>query len=402
MVWVLGVLACLICVGFIVRPILAPKSVDIGAAAKDLALYKEQLREVDSDLARGVLSADDAETARLEISRRILAADKRAQMETGGKTAPTSANRILAGVVGLAILAGGLGIYGALGTPSLPDQPLVKRMAAAQQARAQRPSQSEVESRIPPTPIDADPAYMKLVEQLRGAVAGNENDEQGLRLLALHEFRLGNYRAARVAQSKIMELVGENATAKDYVDFAEVMIVATNGYVSPEAEQALSKALQMNARDGRARYYSGLTMAQNGRPDVAYRLWEGLLEEGPSDAPWIPLIQSQIGDVARAAGIAVANPNAPGPTADQIEAASDMTEQERQEMIRAMVSGLGQRLATEGGTVEEWARLIRALGVLGETARASAIWNEAQEVFAQDTSALAILREAAQAAEVAQ
>jgi len=70
-------------------------------------------------------------------------------------------------------------------------------------------------------------------------------------------------------------------------------------------------------------------------------------------------------------------------------------------MIRGMVNGLSERLATEGGTPQEWARLIRALGVLGETARASAIWNESKEAFASDPAALSVLREAAQAAEVA-
>jgi cytochrome c-type biogenesis protein CcmH len=402
MVWVLGAIACLVCIGFIVRPILAPRTVDIGAAAKDLALYKDQLREVDSDLARGVLSNDDAESARLEISRRILGADKRAQLEVGGAKAPAGANKAIAVIIALAVLGGGLGIYAGLGNPSLPDLPLAQRMADAKAARDQRPSQEDVEARIQDEQIEVEQAYLDLVVQLRKAVERNPDDEQGLRLLALHEFRLGEYQASRKAQTRVMEIIGDKASAKDFVDFAEIMIVATNGYVSPQAEAALGKAIQMNARDGRARYYSGLTMAQNGRPDVAYRLWEGLLEEGPADAPWIPLIQSQISDVARAAGIAVADPNAPGPTADQVEAASEMSESDRQEMIRGMVSGLGQRLATEGGTVDEWARLVRALGVLGETARASAIWKEAQTVFAGQPAALAILREAAQAAEVAQ
>ena len=402
MIWFLGSAACLICTGFIVRSILQPQTIDISAASKDLALYKDQLREVDSDLARGVLSETESESARLEISRRILAADKRAQMETLANPAPSIINKLLAAFVILTVLTGSLGIYANLGEPNLPDRPLVARLAAAQEARAQRLSQEDAEVQVPDEKINIPEDYLKLVKKLREAIKKRPNDEQGLRLLALHEFRIGKYRAARKAHTRIMKVVGDKVTAKDYIDFAEVMIFATNGYVSPEAEITLSQALKLKPNDGRTRYYSGLAMAQNGRADVAYRLWEGLLKEGPQDAAWIPLIKSQIDDVARLAGINMSNQPLPGPTTDQINAASEMTKEDRKKMIRGMVAGLGERLATNGGTMNEWARLIRALGVLGETARASEIWNEAKDVFSDNPKALNLLLEAAQAAEISQ
>ena len=402
MIWFLGSAACLVCTGFIVRSILLPQTIDISAASKDLALYKDQLREVDSDLARGVLSETESESARLEISRRILAADKRAQMETLANPAPSIINKLLAAFVILTVLTGSLGIYANLGEPNLPDRPLVARLAAAQEARAQRLSQEDAEVQVPDEKINIPEDYLKLVKKLREAIKKRPNDEQGLRLLALHEFRIGKYRAARKAHTRIMKVVGDKVTAKDYIDFAEVMIFATNGYVSPEAEITLSQALKLKPNDGRTRYYSGLAMAQNGRADVAYRLWEGLLKEGPQDAAWIPLIKSQIDDVARLAGINMSNQPLPGPTTDQINAASEMTKEDRKKMIRGMVAGLGERLATNGGTMNEWARLIRALGVLGETARASEIWNEAKDVFSDNPKALNLLLEAAQAAEISQ
>ena len=402
MIWFLGSAACLVCTGFIVRSILQPQTIDISAASKDLALYKDQLREVDSDLARGVLSETESESARLEISRRILAADKRAQMETLANPAPSIINKLLAAFVILTVLTGSLGIYANLGEPNLPDRPLVARLAAAQEARAQRLSQEDAEVQVPDEKINIPEDYLKLVKRLREAIKKRPNDEQGLRLLALHEFRIGKYRAARKAHTRIMKVVGDKVTAKDYIDFAEVMIFATNGYVSPEAEITLSQALKLKPNDGRTRYYSGLAMAQNGRADVAYRLWEGLLKEGPQDAAWIPLIKSQIDDVARLAGINMSNQPLPGPTTDQINAASEMTKEGRKKMIQGMVAGLGERLATNGGTMNEWARLIRALGVLGETARASEIWNEAKDVFGDNPKALNLLLEAAQAAEISQ
>ena len=143
-------------------------------------------------------------------------------------------------------------------------------------------------------------------------------------------------------------------------------------------------------------------MAQNGRPDVALRLWENLLNEGPENAPWIPLIKDQIIDIARLAGVNLSEGQLPGPNSEQIDSAKNMSDQERMEMIQGMVTSLSNRLATEGGSVNEWARLIRALGVLGETTSASNIWKEAQNVFSKSAKDLEILQKAAKAAKVSQ
>jgi cytochrome c-type biogenesis protein CcmH len=72
-----------------------------------------------------------------------------------------------------------------------------------------------------------------------------------------------------------------------------------------------------------------------------------------------------------------------------------MAPEDREAMIRGMVAQLSDRLATEGGPAEDWARLITSLGVLGESAQAGAIWAEAQGVFADDAEALARIRDAA-------
>ena len=59
-----------------------------------------------------------------------------------------------------------------------------------------------------------------------------------------------------------------------------------------------------------------------------------------------------------------------------------------------MVAGLEDRLAAEGGPAQDWARLIAALGVLGESDRASDIADEAQVVFAEDGAALRLIENA--------
>ena len=402
MVWILGALACFIFIGLIARSIFTPRDLDSGVASKDLLIYKDQLVEVEKDLEKGVLSKSERDAARIEVSRRILSADKRSKLEKQTVSISQNHNKLITFIILIFILAGSFSIYAFLGNPSLPDMPLQARLAEIKENRSQRISQEEAELLVPDEIIEAPSDYLALVSKLRIAMKERPNDIQGLRLLALHEFRLGKYRSARKAHLKIINVLGETATAKDLIDFAEVMIVATNGYVSPEAEFILRRGLEMKPNDGRARYYSGLSMAQSGRPDVTLRLWENLLDEGPDDAPWIPLIKEQIVDVARLVGVNLAQDQLPGPTSEQINSAETMSDIDRKEMIQGMVSSLSNRLANEGGTVNEWARLIRALGVLGETANASKIWIEAQTIFERNSSDIEILREAARAAKVSQ
>lgn len=398
MVWAVTALMAVGVIFAILRAFVVVTPV-IKASEFDVQVYKDQLKSLESDLERGVLSQDAAASAKLEISRRILAADKRAQDETVAKTGRTS--KAFLAFIGAIMLGGSLGLYFLLGSPQMPDQPLQARMDAAKIARANRPNQVEAEAQVQALAVDADGNYLELIEKLRDTMKTRPTDVEGWKLLVLHESRIGNVRAAWRAKDRIILLLGDKASGEDYTDLAEFMIISTNGYVSTDAETALAKALTRNAKSPRARYYSGLALAQNGRPDVAYRMWIGLLEEGPEDAPWVQLIRGQIGTVARAAGINLVDQNAPGPSADQVEAAGNMTQEARQNMIRGMVAGLAERLATDGGTPAEWARLIRAYGTLGETAQASAIWVEARNVFGDKADAMAILLEAAQSAEVA-
>ncbi|MGJ8617465.1 MAG: tetratricopeptide repeat protein, partial [Sulfitobacter sp.] len=210
-----------------------------------------------------------------------------------------------------------------------------------------------------------------------------------------------------VAQKEILRIMGENITVKEIGDYAEFLVLAAGGYVSPEAETALRAVLAQDPQDERARYYIGLMMVQTGRPDITFRLWDELLRRGPEDAPWIGPIREQIMPIARLAGVEYSLPaigagRASGPSADDIEAASDMTTDERMEMIGGMVAGLSDRLASEGGPPADWARLITSLGVLGDQDQALAVFENAMEVFAGDAGALDIIRAAGSQAGVAE
>ena len=373
------------------------------AESFDLQVYRDQLTEVDRDLARGVISEEDAERLRTEISRRILAADAKTQATGAAGMQPQSLGVVVAAVIAAILVGGSYWIYAQIGAPGYGDLGLAARMEMAELARQNRPSQQEAEGQIPATDAtEIQPEYAALVDRLRSAVAERPGDLQGHVLLARSEAAMGNYVAAYTAQQQVLSIKGDAATGKDYADLADMMVLAAGGYVSPEAERVLEAALTREPENGVSLYYMGLMMAQTGRPDVAFRLWDRLLRQSPADAAWLPPILSQIEEMAFRAGVAdyqvPAIAGMPGPSTDDVEAAGDMSAEDRQEMIRGMVARLSDRLATEGGTPEEWARLISSLGVLGDEAQAIAIWNNAQEVFADNPDALEIVREGARAA----
>ncbi|WP_171179478.1 c-type cytochrome biogenesis protein CcmI [Ruegeria sp. HKCCA4633] len=403
--WVLIFIVALLIAAFLCFALLHNRSGEKPSAAYDLEVYREQLAGVDKDLARGVIGEADAERVRTEISRRILAADE--QMKKGNaESGPSRAVSIISVVVIALILIGGAtALYDRTGAVGLPDMPLTARLELAEEVRANRPPQNAAEQlATPPQPAQLDESYEALLNQLRETVANRPDDLQGQMLLAQHETNAGNFKAGYTAQKRVIELSGDAATADAYADLAEMMILAAGGYVSPEAEQALTEALNRDRRHGPARYYWGQMLAQVGRPDLAYRMWVQTLQDSPSGAPWVGAIRAQIDELAFRAGVFNAPDlsTAAGPSQEDMAAAAELTPEERQEMIQGMVNQLSDRLATEGGAPEEWARLIVALGVLGQGQRAIDIHKEAMQVFAGNSEALGILDAAALQAGIAQ
>ncbi|MEX0311182.1 MAG: c-type cytochrome biogenesis protein CcmI [Tateyamaria sp.] len=392
--WIVTALLTLVVLATLGRAVLRGRADQKPPAAYDLDVYRDQLREVDRDLARGVVSEADADRVRTEVSRRILAADAALQKQT--QVGATRANPIAAGLVGALVIAGTYLIYVQIGAPTYGDLALADRIEAAAILRAERPNQQTAEESVigGGANADADPDYVALVEQLRAAVSERPNDVEGLQLLSRAEGRLGNFVEAHRAKAQVLSLKGDRATSTDFSEYADLLVLAAGGYVSPEAEAILERTLALDPTDGPARYYYGLMMTQTGRPDTALRIWDQLLREGPADAPWIAPVAGQIEDIAARAGVAYAMPSigtGRGPTAAQIEAAEDLSPAERMEMIRGMVTGLSDRLATEGGPVEDWAQLISALGVLGDMDQARAILINARGVFAGDPAAADLL-----------
>lgn len=381
------------------RALLHGRVGDQPPAAYDLQVYRDQLKDIERDLARAVISEAEAERVRTEVSRRILAAD--AQLRAGGETGgqPMRSGPVFAVLAALAVGGGALALYARIGAPGYSDLPIGARIEASDAIRATRLSQAEAEAQAEPRPMaEITAEYRDLMEKLRAAVKTRPDDLRGLGLLVRNEAALGNLPAAHRAQAQLIAAKGDAATAEDYAFLADLMITAAGGVVSAEAETTLRAVLVRSPDHPTARYYMGLYMMQVGRPDIAFRSWQGLLDESLPTAPWVPPIRAQIEEVAWRAGVNYELPPLPSqPGAGDAKAAEDMTSAERDEMIRGMVARLSDRLANEGGPPEDWAQLIQSLVVLGEGDRALLIYAEARQVFADSPEALKMLRDRARA-----
>ncbi len=354
----------------------------------DLQVYLSQLDEVERDLARGVVSPDQAEAMRTEIGRRVLAAKAKLQRTALVQTGST--RWLLIALFGCAVL-GTAGLYAGMGSFGYLDVPHDARIADLDQQRATRPTQIEAEAislTQMPAPEPVTPEHLAMVQQLREVVATRPNDLQGLRLLAQQETVLGNYGAARIALENVVSSQGETPEIEDLVRLFDAMLFNANDYISPEAETILN---QLRARAPElliGEFYLGMIEIQNGRYDLAFPIWRDLIAKTPADAPWSEFVRGEMASIAAAAGVSYELPPLPvttaGPSAADIEAAESMTASDRQAMIETMVDQLSQRLANDGGSGDEWRQLVRALVVLERAEQAKAVFEEALQVFQAD------------------
>ncbi len=391
--WLICVVLTLGVAGILAAPML--RTAQTETVNPDIAVYKAQLTEIARDLDRGILPEAEAERARTEIARRLLAASK----ETTTATQPAGASPQMTGCIAIAICAVTFATYAHLGAPGYDDLPLKTRIATSDEMRENRPSQAALEALAPPrAPVEAPQDFMDAMEQLRTIAPMRPDDPEAWSRLAYYEGELRNFAAAAAAQTHLLEIHGAEATIDEMRLLVDFQVAAANGFVSPEAEATIRIILDRDPQNIGARYYLGSLYNMTDRPDFAYQLWRDFAENGDPNSFYVGSARAQIEDAAYRAGIDYSLPELRGPSAADIANAANMSAEDRAAMINGMVAGLAERLASEGGPASDWARLIAAYGALGDTDNARMIWVEAQEVFGPNADAMATLRDAAQTA----
>ena len=362
----------------------------------DLKFYKSQLSEIEKDIAKGAIVSEEAEQLKVEISRRIL----KNKNQSLFKISFQSSNSRLTFVFILGIFTSflSLGLYASRGSLGYFDFSQKNRIEAAKLLKETRPSQQEAWNALSDVKINTPEGEMgEIITKLRKISQERPNDITGMRYLMRTEASLNNFENAAIAQMSLVKLLGDQVLLEDLYQLAELMVISLNGYVSPEAEALFRKVLSQEEDNGGALYYLGLMYANLDRPDLSFEIWRKLLNRGPDDAPWVPLIREQIMEVAWRAGKnryelpPKTTISLNGPSKADIEASNEMTSDERREMISNMVESLANRLASQGGTSDEWARLIKALSVLGDSDRAKKIWAEASNIYNNSPADLNII-----------
>jgi len=332
----------------------------------DFAVYKDQLREVEADLERGVVNADEAEAARAELGRRLLAADRQARTLGG----VASLARPVAVAVILLVPLFSLGAYLTLGSPNMPGQPLAARMDAS-----------------PGTSVGDDPRGQDiggLVAQVEQHLAAKPEDGEGWEVIAPVYMRMGRFADATRAYANAVRLLGSTATRE--ANLGEARVALANGLVTADARAAFERALTLDPADPKSRYFVALAARQDGETGKAERAWQALLAESPADAPWRPLVVQRLAELGvepESAGLDSPAPR--GPSAADMEAAAQMSTEDRAAMVAGMVQGLADRLAEDGSDLDGWLRLARAYVVMGEPDKAREALSSARENFPGDT-----------------
>jgi cytochrome c-type biogenesis protein CcmH len=335
------------------------------AAGSDIDVYRDQLAEIDRDRVSGLIGGAEAEAARVEVSRRLIAA---ADAVTPPQPADNAWRRRAAAVAALLLLPlGAAGVYLALGSPHLPGQPHAARQVPLEQR--------SVES---------------LLARVEAHLEANPEDGRGWEVVSPVYMRLGRFEEAVKARRNVLRLLGPNAARE--ADLGEALTGAANGVVTAEAKAAFERALQIDPQDFRSRYFTGLAAEQDGKGAQAAEIWRALLAQAPGDAPWIELVRQSLARVdPNAASAAVAK----GPSADDVAAASQLSPAQRAEMIRGMVERLAERLAREGSDVEGWLRLVRAYMVLGDRDKAASAADDARKALSGEPDKLRRVEELA-------
>lgn len=376
--WTMATALAAAATGFLLLALRRAPVATAPEAEADLTIYKDQLAEIERDLARGTIGAEEADRLRAEVGRRVLEADRARQAAGPARGGSVPVAGLILALMVPATLAG----YWWIGTPGYPDMPLAARLQALDAAIAARPGQEEQLERLG-IARDAE-ADARLREELAAIP-----DPEALRTKYRAYLLAGEIGNAVRTQERLLELLGGAAEAQDHADLALALTLEAEGYVSPEAEAQLRETLRRDIANEIARYLVGEMFLQGGRFDQTFRFWRPLVEDGNPEAPWIASARERIEVVAQLAGERYQLPNAAA------AAVAELPPEDRQAMIEGMVAQLADRLATEGGDVEEWNRLIRSLAVLERLGEAQAIYDEAKERFAGRPSELSFLRLAA-------
>lgn len=327
-----------------------------------------------------------------------------AQQPAAARAAPaasgsTQAGRLALGfAAALALAAGGVAVYRGQSEAPAPALPTLPPAPTASQA----------------------PSVDDVITKLEARLKAKPDDAEGWRMLGWSYFQTERFAEAATALKEATKLDPEHAETYSFLGESLVLASKTEGKIPWDAKAAFDKALKLDPKDARARYFKAVGMDLAGQHRRAIDAWFALLKDTPADAPYAEDIRTVIKTVgtkhkipyeerlaaAQTAppvsgmatnGAAVAAGAIPGPSSAQIKAAAALPKGQQEAMIRGMVDGLEAKLAKNPGNVDGWIMLLRSRMQLGEPGKAAKSLQQALAALRNDQGAARKLREAASA-----
>nr|WP_235181713.1 MULTISPECIES: tetratricopeptide repeat protein [Sphingobium] len=266
-----------------------------------------------------------------------------------------------------------------------------------------RVSQAPEETKAPalPPPLAnrgaSDPEAA--IRALQDRVGANPNDAEGWQRLGWAYFESGRHADAVRAYRHATKLAPGNATF--WSSLGEAAVMASERDPMPkEAADAFDRAVTIDPKDPRARYFQAVLKDLAKDHEGAIRDWLALLGDTPPGAPWEADLRRTIEQVGKINGIDVAGrlaavkPSAPhppmgvgmsvaaaaipGPSREQMQAAAQLPKGQQDAMVEGMVARLEARLKADPGNVDGWIMLMRSRMTLGETGKAAAAYAQAR------------------------
>jgi cytochrome c-type biogenesis protein CcmH len=370
LLWLSFAVLTALVVWLLLRPLAVASARAEDPARADLAVYRDQLAEIDRDQARGLLAPAEAEAARAEVSRRLIA---RADTSQPVSTATIEQARVNLGRARTAVMAGvplfALAGYLVAGSPHLPGQPYA--------ARAKAPVR--------------DVALSDMIGRVEARLREKPEEGQGWDVIAPIYLKLGRFNDARQAYARAISLLGEST--KRLAGFAEAAVLAADGVVDEDARQAFSKVAAAEPARPEPRFWLAVALEQDGKFGEAFEAYRALIASAEPSAPWRRSVEERLAVVSAKAGQPAPSDTGRGaaPSTDAVEAVSRLPKAEQDKMIAGMVDGLARRLAQNGNDLAGWQRLLRAYSVLGDGAKAKSALADARRALQRDATALAAL-----------
>ncbi|MDP6068364.1 MAG: c-type cytochrome biogenesis protein CcmI [Alphaproteobacteria bacterium] len=315
------------------------------AGGHDLAVYRDQLRELEAEAERGTIAAGEFEAARTEIERRLLAAAEHQPQEKQPQAAGRQADLVAALCLALALPAAAAGLYLWLGAPDQPGVPLAGRPAS------------------PPPAAQAVPDMTAAVAGLRKRLEQNPDNRQGWLMLGRSYGVLKRYAEAARAYGRAAD-IEDGADVR--MALGEALAHAAEGSVTPAAEAAFRQALAFDPRHIGGRFYLGIMEAQRGRWRAAFDLWLEIAADTPADASWRQALMQHLEDAAGRLDLDLAALLPEPPAGSDAAAELRGTTPQQQQQIRAMVARLAARLENSPDDLEGWLKLARSYRELGD------------------------------------